>query len=208
MSSFSASPASSLAFQLQSVKVQLIWKSRWSPVKFLFLFSRYNMFVATIPILILTLGSDIPSNTCKKINLASAVFGVTSVAIAEGILVLRTIAIWSGSKKSCRCLVCLYMVIIVTMLVSTFIYVHSLVFVPEQELLGCNPMTRPDSVIYALIIISCVIFHETVLLTLLLYRINVYHRHTTNPILQTLYRDGIGFYLCILGKTRTCTNSC
>ncbi|EGO00537.1 hypothetical protein SERLA73DRAFT_71557 [Serpula lacrymans var. lacrymans S7.3] len=113
MSSFSASPASSLAFQLQSVKyvyvaclpvllleyfntfeeeVQLIWKSRWSPVKFLFLFSRYNMFVATIPILILTLGSDIPSNTCKKINLASAVFGVTSVAIAEALSVANVVA--------------------------------------------------------------------------------------------------------------------
>ncbi|EGO00539.1 hypothetical protein SERLA73DRAFT_178376 [Serpula lacrymans var. lacrymans S7.3] len=217
--SVSMSSSISEAYQLQSVKyiyvaclpvlaleycntfeeeVKLIWRSRWSLAKVLFLCSRYNMFAASIPTLILTVGPAIPSTKCKQINLASAVLGVTSIVVAEAILLLRTIAIWPSCKTFRYCLVSLYLAVIISMLVSTFIYVNSLEFVSEPGLLGCNPVTHPDSIAYALVIVSYVIFHETIILTLLVYRIITLFRHTTNPLLRTLYTDGIGFYLCML----------
>jgi len=81
---------------------------------------------------------------------------------------------------------------------TSFIYVHLLVFVQLPNSQGCNPILHSHDTAYSVAVMSCVIFLETLLLGLLLYRKIRVFRHDNSPLIRTLYKDGIIFYFCTL----------
>ncbi|EGN97127.1 hypothetical protein SERLA73DRAFT_183740, partial [Serpula lacrymans var. lacrymans S7.3] len=138
---------------------------------------------------------------CQAANLTYVGVAVSGATVGEAILVIRTCAIWAKTKKQRIWLVSLYLVFVVIIFVLSILCVRSVVeekVVPIAGTSGCNDAILQGTVVYPVAVVACMLFLETVLLTLLVYRIVDAHRDTKSPLIRTLYRDAIILYLCIL----------
>ncbi|KAI0078056.1 hypothetical protein K474DRAFT_1594777, partial [Panus rudis PR-1116 ss-1] len=80
-------------------EVELIWPSRWNPIKILFLLTRYLPFVDVTLVLFYQLKPNISIRTCELTYQPAGWLIVIGIAVAEIILVVRTWAIWGRSKR-------------------------------------------------------------------------------------------------------------
>ncbi|TCD65722.1 hypothetical protein EIP91_002298, partial [Steccherinum ochraceum] len=125
---------------------------------------------------------------------------VAGIIVAEGILMIRTWAIWNRGKRMAAALVALSVVAIVTACVIEGVYLKTLAFAsfpgpdtPGCLLIGGNPTIGVNFIIIILV--------ETVVLILTLtggiQRFRFSGRR--QGLASILYRDGILFYVYLFG---------
>ncbi|KAF9003061.1 hypothetical protein BDQ17DRAFT_1409375 [Cyathus striatus] len=81
------------------LEVALIWNSRWSLSKVLFLITRYLPFFESALLLYRTFGHNIPLSFCNTGYKISAGLIIAGVVVAEIILSMRTWAIWGKDRR-------------------------------------------------------------------------------------------------------------
>ncbi|KAJ7225068.1 hypothetical protein B0H12DRAFT_1149620 [Mycena haematopus] len=178
---------------------RLVWKSPWSAVKVLYLFSRYSPFVDSALGVHIRTQLGIDPETCHNMTSFARIFAVLGTIITELILTIRTYALYEKSLSLLMFLVVLWLAIAGVNIWALIQWTGSLSPVSLSPTNSCNLDSPTDIgvVIYvSLLAGGTIIVLLTVwkgLLTFWLSR-SIY-RHS--QLVTTFYRDGLLFYLAI-----------
>ncbi|TFK50619.1 hypothetical protein OE88DRAFT_1661133 [Heliocybe sulcata] len=178
-------------------EVEYIWKAPWTYMKVLYLLSRYTPFLDTPFNLLNYLLPHISPETCLvnyKIAATSTFIGMT---ISEYILIVRTHALYGMSKKMGWILGTGVMTCTIVGAITLALFETSLVFgpLPSPEIPGC---LLQDGNNLAFINFIILLAWELLIVVLTAYKAIRDLRVSRNPVLQTLYRDGIIFFFFLL----------
>ncbi|KAF7319332.1 hypothetical protein HMN09_00270800 [Mycena chlorophos] len=176
-------------------EISLMWTSRWSMSKALYFMSRYSP-IFDVPILVYySMADNLSSEQCAQLQTASSWGTVFGIAVAEAILVLRTYALSGRSRNVLMFFVSLWLVGISATVVLLVLFEQSVVYgaAPSPLLPGCYMVQ--GNVIYAGIPFIIVLVNDTVIMAYTLWLGVKIFRYTKNPLITTLFRDGIMYYL-------------
>ncbi|KAJ8583850.1 hypothetical protein M405DRAFT_827834 [Rhizopogon salebrosus TDB-379] len=184
-------------------EVRLMWGSKWGVPRVLFCMSRYLPFVASIIYQYYAFGHmPDPSDYDECFSLYDAVtwLNVLTICAAEGLLILRTYAMWN-----CNRLILYGLLVFVTALLTVaFVlevkagYTLSYGPPPSPGVPGCYP-TNPANVLYTFCMM--LVIFEFVVLILVLIQAITHSRRTsgiTSNLLTSLYRDSLLYVVCLL----------
>ncbi|KAJ7434349.1 hypothetical protein B0H11DRAFT_2258542 [Mycena galericulata] len=84
-----------------------IWKSKWSLIKCLYLWSRYGPFIDTTIAMLRGSGAvsaevlfGVALTSCNTLTKFNTVFSIFGIGVTEVILIIRTYTLYGSSKKS------------------------------------------------------------------------------------------------------------
>ncbi|KZT50993.1 hypothetical protein CALCODRAFT_155132 [Calocera cornea HHB12733] len=130
-------------------EIDLIWRSKWTPMKCLFLFIRYIGFIDVMGYFYVELGSSVTYTACKGVLywlLCST--AVVTYVCSTLVFGLRTWAIWNRSRPSAIIIGLAWMSTVV--LVSVFTVFSMLGALPDEGaadfpgfIVGCGPAVSP-----------------------------------------------------------------
>ncbi|KAJ7605475.1 hypothetical protein FB45DRAFT_1069297 [Roridomyces roridus] len=172
-----------------------IWKSRWSIVKCLYLWTRYATYVDTsLAVLHRVDITPLPSSTCDKIGTFDTGIGI---AITEVILMIRTYALYGNSKRLLAIFVIMWLSLCGVGFWSVLRYADATTHESGNSCDTNNPASKVWIACYAALLAS-----ETIIVTLTLWRALragglAFLRHPSR-LVTTFYRDGIFFYVAFL----------
>ncbi|KAF8140785.1 hypothetical protein K438DRAFT_1879334 [Mycena galopus ATCC 62051] len=186
-----------------NLEVSLIWGSKWSLPKVLFLISRYSP-VFDVPLALYTNRTtyiQIPVTITPAVSVQNVYFrkGGTAFGIsgAQAILIVRTYAL-SGRRRSVGIIfTSIWAVGLSATIVLVVFFVRSTVYTPSpfQGIPGCY---QAESGTTDLVIIFIMVFvTETMIMAYTLYLGITKYRDVRTPLVVTLYRDGITYYVCL-----------
>ncbi|KAA1470555.1 hypothetical protein DENSPDRAFT_879796 [Dentipellis sp. KUC8613] len=180
-------------------EIDLIWGSRWTATKVLFLLNRYIPFFDAVLGVYHQLASEVSEETCYAMYAGSGWMVVYGVGISEIILVFRTYALWEKDRRIGVGLGALFVIGWAFMSVYLDKFLKSLQFVPMREIApnftGCF-VTKVDNILYICYVIT--LSYETTIVCLTLIKGLQHFRNTNSPLIFSLYRDGILSYTCLL----------
>ncbi|KAJ7473948.1 hypothetical protein FB451DRAFT_1466370 [Mycena latifolia] len=168
----------------------LVWPSRLSISKILFLLSRYLPFFEVPLILYYVFAVNASLKHCKIINGAVIITRLVGMAIAEAVLLLRTYAL-SGKNHQ-------VLIVFGTMSAcqppppvspSSSTAQNA---VPPLDLPGCNLIGGTFILVGVPFII--IVLNEIALMSYTLYLGVKAYRHSRSPLVVTLYRDGVMYF--------------
>ncbi|KAJ7164001.1 hypothetical protein C8R43DRAFT_946805 [Mycena crocata] len=188
----------SLVFKLSSIcmifdyaltaglEVALIWPSKWSIMKVLFLLSRYS---AAVDVPLMVYSRDIPLDRCYRVHGVLICFNLCGIAVAEAIFVVRTYALSGRSRK------------VLAVFGAEFTVNHQTPAFgppPLPTIPGC--FLTGGTLAYAAIPFALALSFDTSVVAFTLWLGIKNYRHSSNPFIVVLYRDGITYYffLCII----------
>ncbi|KAJ7041138.1 hypothetical protein C8F04DRAFT_1080346, partial [Mycena alexandri] len=180
-----------------------IWKSKWSLVKCLYLWSRYAAFIDTTLAVLKRVDPSTDLSTCNIVTQFDTIFAGFGIALTEIILMVRTHALYGKSRKLLQVFIIMWLAIAA---VSTWIVIHYYSL--------SNPATStsgPSSIILCnlsrssnmfLVCYCLLLFCETVIVLLTLSKaVHTFARnrgYESSHLMVTFYRDGIIFYVTML----------
>ncbi|KAJ7116444.1 hypothetical protein C8R44DRAFT_627810, partial [Mycena epipterygia] len=175
-------------------QISLIWGSKWSLSKIFYMCARYPPFIDVPLVLWYELTPNIDIKDCFPIYASSSWGTFFGIATAEAILVLRTYALTGCNSRVLIALVLQYVVIACTTIVVLSLFLRSLKFgaPPLPTVVGCHLVDGSTILVVAFIL---VLFNETVLMVCTLWVGVKRFRHSYNPLIKTLYRDGITYFV-------------
>jgi len=178
------------------LEVSLVWRSQWSISKILFMCSRYPAFIDVPLVLWYELAPNPDIKNCFPIYASSSWGTFFGIASAEAILILRTYALMGCNSRALTVFVISYVAIVITTVVVLSLFLQSLKFgaPPLQTVAGCHLV---DGSIILVVCFILVLLNETVLMVCTLWVGVKRFRHSYNPLIKTLYRDGISYFVLL-----------
>ncbi|KAJ7496183.1 hypothetical protein B0H11DRAFT_1999975 [Mycena galericulata] len=204
-----------------------IWKSKWSLIKCLYLWSRYGPFIDTAIAMLRGSGAvsadvlfDAALTSCNTLTKFNTIFSIFGIGVTEVILIIRTYALYGSSKKVLTFCVVVWLVrsfvlFITTTSGFTIIFTHKSVggictwaaitwseSVVDDVNLGLPcPILESSSVLVACYV--SLLVGETVIVLLTLwkfvhYKVSAAGTFRSSRLITSFYRDGIIFYVAIL----------
>ncbi|KAJ7271254.1 hypothetical protein C8J57DRAFT_1716388 [Mycena rebaudengoi] len=183
-----------------------IWKSKWSLIKCLYLWSRYGPFIdTTITVLrggglITDLLLGISPTSCNTLTKFNTVFSIFGIGVTEIILIIRTYALYGSSKKVLTFCVVVWLSVGGICTWATITWSKSVV-------MDINFFLPCDLVEGSRVLVACyvsLLIGETVIVLLTLWKIVHYKvagvagTFRSSRLMNSFYRDGIMFYVAIL----------
>ncbi|KAF8151938.1 hypothetical protein K438DRAFT_1688036, partial [Mycena galopus ATCC 62051] len=183
-----------------NLEVSLIWRSKWSLPKILFLLSRYSTVFDVPLVLYYSITPVVSVQHCAQLHEGVSWGTVFGISVAEAILVMWTYAL-SGCRRSVLIIfTSIWAAGVSATIILVALFVRSAVYEPPPlpGIPGCYlaAANKADVVLPFVI----VLINDTAIVAYTLYLgINKY-RHARTPLVVTLYRDGISYYvlLCIV----------
>jgi len=181
------------------MEVDLVWRSKWSFMKGLYLFQRYLPFIDTTwLILYAQTGSRLTKVTCQKIYPSAAVLMMVGFATSELILTLRTWAVWDRNRRLTIILPILYGLFWGSTLVIVGIYVNSMTFGDPSNpgFPWCFLTHAPNKLlVYPWMLQTC--WNTLMLVLMLVPTLRDYRSrgHRDGALMKVVYRDGVIYYL-------------
>ncbi|KAF7367474.1 hypothetical protein MSAN_00810300 [Mycena sanguinolenta] len=182
-----------------NLEISLIWRSKWTLPKFLFLLSRYSTVFDVPLVLYYTITPVVSVQHCAQLHEGVTWGTVLGIAVAEAILVMRTYAL-SGARRSVLIIfTSIWVTGVSATIVFVVLFVKSAVFKlpPLPGIPGCYlaAANKADVVLPFII----VLINDTLIMAYTLYLGIKNYRHARTPLIVTLYRDSITYYvfLCI-----------
>ncbi|KAF8587143.1 hypothetical protein K439DRAFT_860960 [Ramaria rubella] len=197
-------------FLTLGLEVRFVWSSKWSLAKALYFATTYFNFI--------NLAVSVPGflTSCTRVpwslTAIEICFSAITVCAAESVLSFRTWILWERNKNIAIGLLGLF----------TFLVTPSTIFVVfwivKQDVVGLQPL------LYSFLYFVPLAFYESVMLGLTVYKakqlcglINPVHYHAYRsppspvatapnrcfPLTTVLFRDGILYYIFLLGFTLT-----
>jgi len=180
-------------------EIEYVWQSEWTIPKVLYIITRYGAFLDASMFAINTAPfGGIDSAACDTLSKVSSWSTFIGIGISESILLLRTIAIYSGSKRVVIPLSILYVAGIVAGTIVGFLYfptkpVPGLVADPAVD--GCYIVQRSVAATFLPDVLLLLLFELVVLVLTIRSAIHAFSSGT--PLLRVVYRDSIGFFLVL-----------
>lgn len=181
-------------FQTFTMEVELIWNSKWSIGKFLFLLARYSAFFDVPLVLYYALASNVSHDTCYHVYAVSSYSTAFGIVVAEAIMILRTYALWGNNRRLLIFLTTLLAAVYIPVIVILVFFLRSLKYgePPLPTVIGCYP-TEGSIILFADFVLLVVL--ETIIMALTLWIGVKRFRHSRNRLVYTLYRDGIFYFV-------------
>ncbi|KAH8113071.1 hypothetical protein DFH11DRAFT_1602889 [Phellopilus nigrolimitatus] len=179
---------------LNYFQVSLVWFSRWSSVKVLYILNRYLPFVDTFLSLHLLTGTNTDQECLFGFKAVTWLI-VVGIIIAEIILMFRTYALWGrrpiilGILVSLGLAVYIPAIVIAQLEVETFAYAA----VPTG---GCAKTKDTSPIIFVAFLL--LIINETTIVVLTLIQARLLHRESQSTLVLLMYKDGLFYYIYLL----------
>ncbi|KAI0088074.1 hypothetical protein BDY19DRAFT_208207 [Irpex rosettiformis] len=158
-------------------EVAFIWTKSWSFLKCIYLISRYTPWVDVILTLYYSFHSSLGTEACHRIDIMVTLLLAAGLWISELILVWRTYVIWGKSRRVLFGLGGMWLVSIP----PAGCYVGSSNFLAAGD--------------FILLVLAEIVI---VILTLIKGIQHVRTMTGMTPVITTLYRDGVLFFICLL----------
>ncbi|KAI0093221.1 hypothetical protein BDY19DRAFT_415561 [Irpex rosettiformis] len=180
-------------------EVSLVWDSNWSFMSYLYMWTRYS----AIADIVLGLRSSLQVMSPRDCHISDSVNSfliLIGIYTSELVLLWRTFAIWGNNKYVKNGLGGLWLLMIPFDLYFVSSFVSSAVYGPQllPGLPGCNLVHASPIDIGAfisLLVIESIIVALTIIKGVQNARL-MYH----GRLMPILIRDGILFFVCLLGK--------
>ncbi|KAK7472341.1 hypothetical protein VKT23_000460 [Stygiomarasmius scandens] len=175
-------------------EIVLVWNGHWGAIKILYILSRFPPFFDVPLVLYYSLAPNIPLERCHPIYSVASWFTIYGIVIAEAILMKRTVALWGVDKRVSRGLLVLMIAITIpcAILLALFLQTIKYGLPPLPTVTGCYP-TEGGVIIFVDFIL--LILYESIMLGLTMWVGVKRFRHSRNPLVVTLYRDGIYYFV-------------
>ncbi|KAH7930117.1 hypothetical protein BV22DRAFT_1125268 [Leucogyrophana mollusca] len=120
-------------------EIALVWPGRWGIAQALFGIARYLPFASVAVDLFYSLSPQMNVHRCLYVYEAASWLNIFGVLAAEGLLVLRTQALWNGSKKVLVVLMITYTILCIASFVAIITGPLSYNFQPPppQSMITC-----------------------------------------------------------------------
>ncbi|KAF7305600.1 hypothetical protein HMN09_00813200 [Mycena chlorophos] len=176
-------------------EISAIWSNPRSIGTVVFLVNRYLPFV---DILVSTTSrfQFLSPESCLVRNKFVGWMSLIGICISEGILLLRTYAIWGRSRTVLIILCAVWACTVIPALVVTQIELASLVYVPADGV-GCELAQAGSIIIFAYILLMLSETTIVILTALRAYR-DLRNQNLHRGWLIQLYKDGLFFYFYLL----------
>ncbi|KAK7065080.1 hypothetical protein R3P38DRAFT_2490995, partial [Favolaschia claudopus] len=190
-----------------NLEITLVWPRRWSISKILFMLSRYLPF-AEVPLLLYYIFSVNPSlMACKIVNSALIIARLSGISLAEAILVLRTYAVSGQNARILRIFGSVWAVGVTTSLVTLSLFIRSskcksyplFHAITPLNLQGCD--LAGGTFILVGIPFIILVLNELLLMIYTLWVGLKTYRHSRNPLVVTLYVDGMMYFVFLSGSS-------
>ncbi|KAJ7151886.1 hypothetical protein C8R43DRAFT_1004598 [Mycena crocata] len=178
-----------------------IWKTRWSLVKFLYLWTRYSTFVDATLAVHLRTHIAVHQTNCRALTIFDRSFAVAGLVVTEVILTVRTYALYGQSKRILGGLLVMWFAIGGVNIWAMIQWATSLAPIAMSPPTLCNldSSTNAGLACYASLLVG-----ETVIVLLTIWqgfqsssfsrqRFRLGH----SRLVTTFYRDGLLFYLAM-----------
>ncbi|KAF8516403.1 hypothetical protein JB92DRAFT_2910918 [Gautieria morchelliformis] len=182
-------------------EVFYVWGSSWSFGKIIFFWNRYSPVVDTV-LAIYTLAGAKDPHICPPLATATAWAFVSGMFVTEIILAMRTYAIWGARRSILVFLVVFTLAVFASASVLTQRFLDSLIFIqipPFIESLGvnlvCAPLPPRGQASFEFMVFMV---NQAVIAALTLYRGLQQYRTTHNPMIKTMFQDGLLYYVYTL----------
>ncbi|KAF7342087.1 hypothetical protein MVEN_01796000 [Mycena venus] len=188
-------------------EVSHMWSSKFSLSKVLFLLTRYSP-AFDVPVLVYYSMVSNPSfEHCAQLHAASSWGTVFGMAVAEAILILRTYALSGRQKSVLIFFTAIWASGVLASIILLEFFLRSATYGPPTSPLipGCN--LTGGNAIFAGIPFVIVLLNDTLIMMYTLWIGLKNYRHSRNPLIVALYRDGITYYffLCIISAINVAT---
>ncbi|KAF7311214.1 hypothetical protein MKEN_01022900 [Mycena kentingensis (nom. inval.)] len=178
-----------------------IWRSRWTLIKGLHLWTRYGSFIgAAVPVIRAAARGDTSSPlVCDAVTFFTTVFSIFGIGVTQLILMVRTYTLYERSK-----LLLAFFALIWTIVLSVTLWAESrstqfLIFNSPDDPLHCY-FHRPNEFNTGLFGYWALLTVETLIFLLTFWK--VWRKFSMKRgTLDSMYRDGVWFYLAILPFT-------
>ncbi|KAJ7772300.1 hypothetical protein B0H16DRAFT_1513001 [Mycena metata] len=178
---------------------RLVWISPWSPVKCLYLWTRYSPFIDTALAVHIRTQLFVDPATCHVVTSFVRILAVLGTIITELILTIRTYALYEKSFSLLIFLSVMWLAIGGVNIWALIEWTHSLMQVTLSPANSCN-LDSPTTIGIACSV--SLLIGETIIVLLTVWKgirtfwlsKSTYHR---SQLMTTFYRDGIMFYLAI-----------
>ncbi|KAJ7662119.1 hypothetical protein DFH06DRAFT_365779 [Mycena polygramma] len=188
-------------------EISFMWSSKWSLARVLFFLTRYSP-VFDVPVeMYYSMVSNLESEYCSQLHAAASWGTLFGMAVSEAILILRTYAL-SGRKRGV--LISFTTVwaagVIASMILLEF-FLRSATYGPPPSPVIPGCFLNGGTAIFAGIPFVLVLLNDTVIMAYTLSLGIQNYRHTRNPVILALYRDGFMYYmlLCIISAINVAT---
>ncbi|TFK22973.1 hypothetical protein FA15DRAFT_695374 [Coprinopsis marcescibilis] len=200
-------------------EAHLIWPTKWTYVKAIFVLNRYLPLALVPPIVYYNVAPVLPALTCKLLfsvpartlvyfnhysssNIATVGF-TFSILVADALLYIRIYAV-SGRSKAMRAILLINALIVVGLALAPFtFYLVKTVYIvsPFPDLAGCFG-SEPGPVVLVMVSYGSLLYSAIVTASLFVfYRIRLNRTLQANPLLKVLYRDGTLYFLSIVAMS-------
>ncbi|KAF8463037.1 hypothetical protein JB92DRAFT_3150336 [Gautieria morchelliformis] len=184
-------------------EVFFVWGSKWSAGKIVFLVNRYCPIVDTMLALFAITGTSAGDpKICPLIATVTAWTFVAGMLVAEIILAMRTYAVWAGRRSILVFLVLWSIATFIAIFVFVQRFLDALIFIQMPPFLeslgvrvGCAPLP-PNGVTPFPFMVYMV--NQAVVAALTLSRAFRQYRAVHNPLIKTMFRDGLLYYVYTL----------
>ncbi|KAF9054225.1 hypothetical protein BJ165DRAFT_1437025 [Panaeolus papilionaceus] len=187
------------------LEIAYVWRSRWSLMKFLYFLTRYSAFIDTPPLLTFYLAPNMGTEQCSRLHMGQQwLFGL-GVGSAQGILVLRTIALYDHDRNL-RSYICLFLFLVYTPVTLILVFwANAAKFGPTPPgIHGCHIKGKNYILFTAYIALALT---ETVLVVLTVRQVLRKFGHfwrdeekSSYSLIRTFNRDGVLFFICLFGE--------
>ncbi|KAG1743090.1 hypothetical protein EDB19DRAFT_1700025 [Suillus lakei] len=184
-------------------EVRLMWGSKWGMGRVLFCISRYLPFVASVIyhyylFAVVSVLSDY--DECFPLYDAAMWLNAISICAAQGLLILRTYAMWNCNKKILYGLLAFVGILLTVAFVLEVKDGLLLSYGPPPPTggLGCYP-TKSTNMLFVFFL--TLVVTQIVILILVLIQARVYSQQMTgvaSGLLRSLYRDSVFYIVCLL----------
>ncbi|KAJ7743934.1 hypothetical protein DFH07DRAFT_835194 [Mycena maculata] len=174
-------------------EVLYVWPRPWSISTVLFVLNRYLPFVDTF-LAVTGKFTRISPEQCLALNIAVGWLSVSGIMLSEGILMLRTYAIWERKPFVLVFLCILSLSVFIPIIIFVHLETNSLRYVLTDGV-GCFLSSASSILIFAYLMIMVSETGIAVLTAVKAYRDL---RRSRVPWIAKIYKDGLLFYLYLL----------
>ncbi|KAJ6515369.1 hypothetical protein C8R45DRAFT_1086583 [Mycena sanguinolenta] len=177
-------------------EVETVWGSPWKGAKILYLLSRYIPLVNLSSALYYYVVFEPTVLTCQRVDALAGWLTAIGIVVSEGMLIMRTYAIYNSSKKILVFLLVLLAVLVGIAFPTAELFIRSLRYgqPPIGTINGCFPVSGSAIIFVSFI---AILLFETTIVALTVYSAFRHYRRDSSPVIKVLYRDSLFFFLCI-----------
>lgn len=179
------------------MEVDLIWKSKWSFMKGLYLFQRYLPFINSIPrILYYQIGGSLTMTGCRNLYVYNSMSIFVGIVASEFLLTVRTWAVWNRNKRLSVLLSILCILNLASYFVLLALFLNSLIFsTPPHS--GFRPcfLTYSLKKYLGFCWVLVIIWDTLMFMLTSVPGIRAYRSGGNSALIKVVYRDGVIYYL-------------